>query len=148
MARNLSNRSPALPFADGRAVILNRSELLSRMEEILQRKAEPQSVPPFLQVGDLFILSAERSATWRGRRLPLTPKEFDILVHLAKNPGKVLSRECLFDVLWDEAFAGRGRLIDRHIMKVRQKLRDGAWLIESVWGVGYRLVSSSVPAGS
>lgn len=140
MASGVRQRSS--PYDDGRAVIMKRSEMLSYIEGLLQKRMDTESVPPVLAVGDLMIRAAERSASWRGRSLPLTPKEFDILLLLALHPGETLSRDYLFNTLWSTEFAGEGRLIDRHVMRLRQKLGDGAGLLESVWGVGYRLAEN------
>lgn len=118
---------------------MSRSELLARLEAITERRTYPGPDTLLLHGGSLAIDPQERTATWRGRRLRLSTREFDILLLLAKHAGKALSRDFLFDSLWTEEFAGEGRLVDGHIMRLRKKLRDGAPLIESVRGVGYRL---------
>lgn len=139
MVRTLSNRSwPLLPD-DGQTVVMSRSELLARLEAMTQRKAPPSPAVLRLHGGKLVILAEKRIAKWRGRPLRLTPREFDILLLLARHSGKVLSRDFLFDSVWSQEFAGEGRLVDGHIMRLRKKLGDGAHLIEAARGVGYRL---------
>lgn len=92
-------------------------------------------------VGALTVCSKRRLATWRGRHLALSPRELDILALLARHRGETLSRSFLIRHLWSEEQAGEVRLIDRHIMKLRKKLDDPAIAIQTVRGVGYRLVS-------
>lgn len=122
------------------SVFSDRRELLARMESALRRKTL-RKPPRTVEVGALRICNVNRTATWQGRALDLSPKEFDILAMLAEHCGRVVSRTDLFDHLWGTAFAGEERLIDRHIMKLRQKLGDAASLIETVWGTGYRLAA-------
>lgn len=119
------------------AVFADRQELVARMEAALQR-AQPRPSTA-VQIGPLLVCPGERLATWRGEALCLSPREFDILTILVERYGSVVSRDYLFDHLWGLGFAGEARLIDRHVMKLRQKLQDGANQIETVWGVGYRL---------
>lgn len=121
------------------AVFADRRQLVARMEAALQR-AQARAAGS-VQIGPLFICPAERAAQWRGQALALTPREFDILLLLAEHHGSVVSRDYLFDYLWGFGFAGEARLIDRHVMKLRQKFGDGANQIETVWGIGYRLSS-------
>lgn len=116
-------------------VFHDRGELLDRVELALRR-----SPPPDLQVGALDISAERGSARWRGRPLRLSAREFGILSMLARHAGEVLTRDDLFNGLWDGEFAGEARLIDRYIALLRQKLDDGAGLIETVRGVGYRLL--------
>ena len=68
----------------------------------------------------------------------LTPKEFDLLTLLAAHPGQVFSREKLLDRIWGPDYQGDARTVDSHIKNLREKLGDGAGLIVTVWGVGYR----------
>jgi DNA-binding response OmpR family regulator len=69
----------------------------------------------------------------------LRMKEFDLLLTLAHNPGMVFTREKLLDVVWGYDFAGETRTVDVHIAHVRHKLKGMRPVIETVWGVGYRL---------
>ncbi len=69
----------------------------------------------------------------------LTPKEFDLLVVMAKHPRQVFSREHLLTKIWEEPFFGDERTIDAHIKKLRQKIETvGPQVIQTVWGIGYK----------
>ena len=67
-------------------------------------------------------------------------KEFDLLLTLAENPNIVFSRERLLDVVWGYNFAGETRTVDVHIAHLRHKLENMSANIETVWGVGYKLI--------
>lgn len=68
-------------------------------------------------------------------------KEFDLIFVLARNPGRVFSRERLLEVVWGYDFAGETRTVDVHIAHLRHKLDGMRPTIETVWGVGYKLES-------
>jgi DNA-binding response OmpR family regulator len=79
--------------------------------------------------------------TRRGRRLSLTPKEFDLLHFLAANPETVFSRVDLLDELWDFAFDGDPSTVTVHIRRIREKIEDDPSRprhLVTVWGAGYR----------
>jgi len=103
------------------------------------RQREQVRSTPSVHIGPLSICRVERKAAWRGQRLPLTVREFDILTILAENYGRAVPRDLLLDLLLGVGYAGEAWVIDRHVMKLRRKLGDGACQIETVWGIGYRL---------
>lgn len=75
----------------------------------------------------------------------LTPKEFDLLHTLAKNPKQVYSREQLLQQVWDYEYFGDERTVDAHIKKLRQKIeKSGSQIIQTVWGVGYKFDDSEI----
>ena len=77
----------------------------------------------------------------------LTPKEFDLLLTLAKKPRQVFSREKLLELVWDYQYFGDERTVDAHIKKLRQKIEKvGPQVIQTVWGVGYKFDDSGVGA--
>src|SRR5699024_10689695 len=78
-----------------------------------------------------------------GDEISLTPKEFDLIEILAKNRGNVLSREELLRKIWGYNFDGETRTVDVHIRKLRQKLGDYAYLIETVKGIGYCIIGEN-----
>ena len=83
---------------------------------------------------------AQRSAFKDGKEVELTMKEFDLILFLMRNPGKVYSREALLDLVWGYDYLGDSRTVDVHIRRLREKLeRDPASpeLILTKWGVGY-----------
>lgn len=130
-------RTPASGRTGRVAVFANRQQLVAQMEMALHRAQAQLALS--MEIGPLSISRTERTAAWRGRALSLTPREFDILTILAENYGRVVPRNDLLDLLLGVGFAGEARVIDRHVMKLRQKLGDGACQVETVWGIGYRL---------
>lgn len=92
-----------------------------------------------------FKLSSKmRSAFLNGKEIKgLTPKEFDLLRTLAKNPKQVFSREQLLELVWDYQYYGDERTVDAHIKKLRQKIEKvGPQIVQTVWGVGYKFDDS------
>ena len=79
-----------------------------------------------------------RHASLDGRELELTPKEFDLLAALTRDPGTVLSRQRLLEEVWQTSWLGSSKTIDVHVAALRRKLGDPGW-IETVRGVGFRL---------
>lgn len=75
--------------------------------------------------------------TLKNQRLQLTRREFDLLMFLASNPGRVFSRNELLDKVWGEDFVGTDRTVDQHIAQIRAHI--GEHWIETVRGRGYRL---------
>jgi DNA-binding response OmpR family regulator len=121
-------------------------ELLARLRAVL-RRARPEAFTERLAVGDVAVDLAGREVKVAGAPIELTGLEFDLLVALAKRPGKVISREVLL------AEAGRGdvavgeRTVDVHISHLRQKL-GGEGRIRTVRGVGYVLSPAGGAAGA
>ncbi len=87
--------------------------------------------------GDIIINSDTMSVTVKGKNIELTSREFDILLTLAKNPGRVYSREMLLNLLWDFDSLVDERIVDSHIKNLRHKI--GGDYIETVRGRGYRI---------
>jgi DNA-binding response OmpR family regulator len=122
-------------------------ELLARLRAVIRRsmataalaRREQQST---LSVGELCIDPHARSATFRGQTLSLTPTEFDLLLALARSPGKVKSREELLLEIADRDFEAFDRSIDMHVSSLRRKLGDdpkNPRLIVTVRAAGYLL---------
>lgn len=124
----------AKPF-DGR-------ELVARVEALLRRAAGPAQAQTLIKRGALVLHPSDRTATWKGQNLALTPKEFDLLTLLAMYPGQAFPRDRLLDRIWGADFEGDIRTVDSHVKNLREKLGDGAAMIVTVWGVGYRFVES------
>jgi len=121
----------------------NPRELVARVKAIL-RRAEPRRTPPTgetYRVGNLVIIPARREARVDGQLVDLRAKEFDLLLALVENEGIVLSREQLLDIVWGFDFYGQTRTVDVHIAHLRNKLKGCTATIETVWGVGYKLVA-------
>ena len=113
------------------------SELLARVRAGLRRSdaGEPAEEP--LEVSDLRVDRAARRAWSGGRELSLRPKEFDLLVLLAANAGRVVTRERIMSEVWDTSWMGSTKTLDTHVLALRRKL--GAGRIATLRGVGYRL---------
>ena len=96
-----------------------------------------------VRVGGLVIDEATYVATFRGRTLDLTYKEFELLHYFAENPGIVISRERLLDEVWGVDYYGGTRTVDVHVRRLRAKLGDHERIIGTVRNVGYRLLRPS-----
>jgi two-component system response regulator RegX3 len=111
-------------------------ELLARIRAVTRRAAEPPRRTT--TVGALTIDAAARRAAVGDRPLELTPKEFELLLLLAREAGTVLSKQRIFEDVWGSRWYGGTKTIDVHVASLRRKLGDPSW-IETVRGVGLRL---------
>jgi len=121
----------------------NPRELVARVKAILRRAQGPSAVSgddQHLRLGDVEIDVPRRVVTVSGESVVLRAKEFDLLLTLARHPDIVLSREQLLDQVWGYDYVGGTRTVDVHIAGLRQKLSGGQAKIETVWGIGYKLV--------
>ena len=116
-------------------------ELISRINAVLRRPQVAQ--PVILRVGELEMNTSTRTVTKRGEEVPLTLKEFSLLECFMRQPNEVLSREKLFDHVWDFNSLSWSNVLDVHMKNLRKKL-DGSSdpLFETVRGVGYRLTGA------
>jgi DNA-binding response OmpR family regulator len=117
-------------------------ELRARVRAILRRTASVQGEEKLIEVGPLAIDTDARSVTIDGRQVALRRMEFELLVHIAREPERVFAREELLRSVWQYRSGGSTRTVDSHASRLRRKLApDGAhrWVI-SVWGIGYRLI--------
>ncbi|MCR2805743.1 response regulator transcription factor [Paenibacillus soyae] len=116
-------------------------ELLARLKSLLRRlqAAGNKEAPVDIGLGGISLQVDKRSAAAGGRKLELTPKEFDLLSLLASNAGRVYTREQLLDLVWGFDYVGGTRTVDIHVQRVRKKLGpDYADLIQTVHGIGYK----------
>ena len=116
-------------------------ELVARIRAVLRRTGGGEPPAPLearIEVGLLAIDTRTRGVTYDGRPIMLTPKEHDLLVYLARDPGAVLTRKQLIEDVWDQNWWGPTKTLDVHIASLRKKLAPE--LIETVRGVGFRLV--------
>lgn len=125
-------------------------ELLMHIEAHLRRAhmdvAPAKPEPKTLVLGRFVIDTAKHQVTKDGTPIKLTPKEFKILLALARTPDIVLSKEQLIEVAWGAEFVGETQSITVFIKKLRNKIEDDPSdprIIETVWGIGYRLVESA-----
>ena len=91
--------------------------------------------------GDLSIDPVTREARLASRTLDLRTQEFDLLLTLADQPGRVFTREQLLQLAWGFDYYGQTRTVDVHIAHLRKKLEGGGVKIETVTGVGYKLIT-------
>jgi two-component system alkaline phosphatase synthesis response regulator PhoP len=122
----------------------NPRELVARVKAVLRRADAPPTAGAGaegrVQAGQLTIDSARREARLGDQLLELRTKEFDLLRVLAEHRGIVLSRQQLLDLAWGFDYYGETRTVDVHIAHLRQQLGAGPVAIETVWGIGYKLV--------
>ncbi len=113
-------------------------ELIARIRAVMRRTASLGVTGAALRVGELEVDERSRRATLEGRELELTPKEFDLLAALARDPGAAVSRQRLLAEVWQTGWYGSSKTIDVHVAALRRKLGDPGW-IETLRGVGFRL---------
>ncbi len=118
----------------------NPRELVARVRAILRRAERPaaQGEKP-IQLGDLNVDASRREVYIGGRKVELRTQEFELLLILAGQPGRVFSREQLLQQAWGFDFYGQTRTVDVHIAHLRKKLASSPVTIETVTGVGYKL---------
>lgn len=113
-------------------------ELSARIRAVSRRRR----VEAPLAAGRVRIDRSQRRAFVDEQEVDLTAKEFDLLAVLAEEPGRVVPRQELFSRVWDPVWHGTGKTLDVHVSALRRKLHDPE-LIETVRGVGYRLVDKN-----
>jgi DNA-binding response OmpR family regulator len=113
-------------------------ELVARIRAALRRAGVTEIDRPVYQSSALTIDPATFSVRCHGQEVKLTRKEFALLAEMARNPGRVMTRETLLDRVWGLNYYGDTRTLDVHIRRLRHKLGDAS-LIETVTGIGYRL---------
>jgi DNA-binding response OmpR family regulator len=118
----------------------NPHELVARVRAILRRTDGAARGGRPIEVGSLRIDPRRHEAYVGSRRVELRPREFDLLAALARDPGVVLSRDVLLESVWGTDFPGETRTVDVHVGELRAKLGEDGPAIETVRGVGYRLV--------
>ncbi len=118
-------------------------ELVARVEAVLRRRRETAVSPStILTFKNLSIDPDSHEAIAAGQQLELTATEFQVLLELAKNAGRVLTRDQLLSLVWGSDYYGNDRVVDVYVGQVRRKLQDatGQLLIETVRGIGYKFV--------
>jgi DNA-binding response OmpR family regulator len=122
----------------------NPRELVARVKAILRRsESRKQTDDQPLHRGDLTIDPAAREVRLASRTLDLRAQEFDLLLTLAEQPGRVFTREQLLQQAWGFDYYGQTRTVDVHIAHLRKKLDGGSVKIETVTGVGYKLITGN-----
>jgi len=118
----------------------NPRELVARVKAVLRRSQGAVAPEAVLEAGDVRLDPARREVTVAGRPVTLRAKEFDLLAAFMRYQGLVLDRERLLSLVWGQDFYGDTRTIDVHVAWLREKLAGARARVQTVWGVGYKLV--------
>jgi len=121
----------------------NPRELVARVKAILRRRQPgPRDSEQTLHLADVVVDPARREVRIQGKKIPFRTKEFDLLYVLGKHLGLVLSRDQLLNQAWGYDYAGNTRTVDVHIGKLRKKLQGSCLAVETITGVGYKLIKN------
>ncbi len=118
----------------------NPRELVARVKAVLRRTQNSVAPDAVLEVGDVKLDPARREVWVAGKPVTLRAKEFDLLTAFMRHEGVVLDRERLLSLVWGQDFYGDTRTIDVHVAWLREKLSGASARVQTVWGVGYKLV--------
>lgn len=112
-------------------------ELLARLRALLRRSGELR--PPNITVADVVVDTAAQTVTRRGRRIPLTTKEYALVEFLARNAGRVVGRAAIAEHVWDETFDPFSNLIEVYVNRLRHKIDEDSKLplLHTRRGAGY-----------
>ena len=121
----------------------NPRELVARVKAVLRRYQAGKQPARVIQLDGLRIDVDGRDVEVAGRQVELRPKEFDLLLTLARSPGVVFDRERLIHVVWGYDYVGETRTVDVHIAGLREKIAGSSVRIQTVWSVGYKLLAGT-----
>jgi len=114
--------------------------LVARIKALFRRlERKPDDSPAQYRYGNLVMDLARHEVTVKKMEVPLTAKEFGLLEHLLRNPGRVLTRDILLNTVWGYDYYGTTRTVDVHIRRLKQKLPSLNEAIISVKSLGYKL---------
>ena len=97
-------------------------------------------VEKYISNGEMELNSAEKNVVIHGAEIMLTNREFEILYLLAQSPGRIFSKEQIYDLVWQEPYSGDYNIVMSHIHHIREKIEDNPGkplYIQTVWGIGY-----------
>lgn len=118
-------------------------EMISRIKAVL-RRCKPKQEASFLKVKDLVLNQEERTVFIKEEKVVLTYKEFELLQLFLAHPGKVYTRDILYNEIWGADYIGESRTVDMHIRTLRQKLGEYGEIIETIRNVGYRMETKTL----
>ncbi len=98
-------------------------------------------VEKYISNGEMELNSAEKNVVIHGAEIMLTNREFEILYLLAQSPGRIFSKEQIYDLVWQEPYSGDYNIVMSHIHHIREKIEDNPGkplYIQTAWGIGYR----------
>jgi DNA-binding response OmpR family regulator len=113
-------------------------ELVARIHAVMRRASGTVAPVTHIEVGALIIDTKSRTVSVGGESVAFTPKEFDLLTYLAREPGTVFRRADILRDVWQTTWYGTTKTLDAHVASIRKKLGDPEW-VESVRGVGFTL---------
>jgi len=119
----------------------NPRELVARVKALLRRQSRAPLEMAAISLGDLHINPASREVKVNDKEIKLRTQEFDLLITFVENKGIVLKREQLLRLAWGYDYYGETRTVDVHVAQLRKKLVDSSVKIETLTGVGYKLVA-------
>jgi DNA-binding response OmpR family regulator len=124
-------------------------EVVARVRAALRRRdwdrAQPAE-PVAVTVDNVTLDPSSRDVTVSGEKVRLRQREFDLLEAFLRHPNVVLDRDRLLTMVWGADYYGDPRTIDVHVAWLRDKLKQGEPSIETIWGVGYKLVPAELDA--
>ena len=121
----------------------NPRELVARVKAVMRRQDRSRAfdTEKILRYGDMEVDEYRREARIKGVGIDLRTQEFEVLLALIQNPGRVLTREKLLNIAWGYNFAGETRTVDVHVAQLRKKLVSSQVKIVTVTGIGYKLAA-------
>ncbi|GEN50012.1 response regulator transcription factor [Alkalibacterium pelagium] len=129
------------PFSP-REVIARMKAIFRRMERNSASKEESNELTEDIIIGDIVISPDQYEVSVRGEKQEVTPKEFELLLYLARHKGRILNREQLLQAVWDFDFTGETRIVDMHISHLREKIEEDPKkpvYLKTARGFGYKL---------
>ncbi len=117
-------------------------EVLARIQAALRRVGKELTAEKNLTYKNLKIYMDSRKVTAAGSEVSLTAREYDILCLFMQNPGKVYSRETLYEMVWHGGYYGENNTVNVHVSNLRKKLKEkdeGEDYIQTVYGIGFKL---------
>ena len=114
-------------------------EFVARVKAVLRRCGQKNQENKLLQHEDLCVFVGKHEVRYKGVKIDLTRKEFELLQYLLENKGIVMTRNQILCRIWGYDFDGETRTVDVHVRTLRQKLGEAGNYIETVRGVGYRI---------
>ena len=126
----------------------NPRELVARVRAVLRRSDERGGAVALLRVGALTLDRRSREVSTDGNAIPLRTKEFDLLAALMEHVGEALTREQLLSQVWGYDFYGETRTVDVHIQQLRRKIESSGVHIDTLRGVGYKLMTEVASDGA
>ena len=128
------------PFSPLELIARIKSQL--RRFKVLNKGSGAQSSDSEIRLDDLYINTATHEVAIDGRQIKLTPREFDILLLLARNKGVVFNTDRIYETVWEEDPFETRNTVMVHIRKIREKIEDNPRepkYVKTVWGVGYKI---------